>query len=197
MLQTTNYAQWRLGTLILFLASTSQVTSGCRGEQGFVHLVLSLNISAGGASSPVVGFVSSSSACLTWASCSEETQAFLKDESSASLSMSILGTCLKWGEIKSFPPKKKFFCKGRGFFGCSGEVAWASFPRMTPWAESSLTSVHKSWADPGSGMCLLAQTHSCWPAFGGFSAPLFPSQRPKWAALIRGWPPRGCRIKVL
>lgn len=53
------------GNALLFLASTSQVTSDFRGEQGFMHLVLSLNISAVCTSSLMVGFVSSNSGCLT------------------------------------------------------------------------------------------------------------------------------------
>lgn len=99
----------------------------------------------------------------------EEMQEFLKDESSASLSMSILGTCLKWGEIKSFPKNSSV---RRGILDALGRQPGLPFLRW-PRAASPLTSVHKSWADPGTGMCSGTDT-SLLTWLWGYSAPLSP-----------------------
>lgn len=72
-----------------------------------------------------------------------------------------------------------------------GGAVWAPFPCMTPLPDFTLTSLHKSSADPGTGMCVLAHTCMGWArrhahadlALGLFCSALRSSE-PKWTALF-------------
>lgn len=92
---------------ILFLASTNQVASDFAGEQGFIHLILLLDVGAVCTSPLMVGFISMDSRCPTWLLVEspfvvKKYRCFLKYDSSDLLSTSVLGAFLEQGEIMSF-----------------------------------------------------------------------------------------------